>query len=511
MAQTGTVKFSALNSGHNTIIGGNGAYTQYALAQEGSFPSSPYKITSATLTYTVRTKDNGNIWNWFFVNRTNAPTAQLGKCNANGEIGEHIQTLTTENLYEGLTNIALVGDGGSACQIRSNTYVIITVNWELTQTDATAPTWISYNPNPFDASLTVSWGGAAAGVNNPITSYKLRFYWWNGSAWSYNDYTTSNTSYTINTATYGSQQQVKASVQAIATYNTTAFYDGATASKIKITAPTAPTAITGNTPFENSLTISWSGAAAGSNNAIVGYTVYYSISTNGSTWGAETAQQTTNSSFTIDTTNTSRGTYYRFRIITRGSRSNSGYSSYSKAFRKNQLPPTPTITIPAAVTTTVYNTNPAVAASFGVEPDGQQQTLLVSIDGGAYAAASSTLPLKTTGEHTVKFAASDGLAMSNPTTAFTITVSTDLPTKNPATVAAADINKMRSCINSIRQYRGLATAAFADTIVSGNVVKASHFQELQSALPWKSFTKIKQNDLIKASHYNEIYNAILGG
>ena len=327
MAQTGTVKFSALNSGHNTIIGGNGAYTQYALVQEGSFPSSPYKITSATLTYTVRTKDNGNIWNWFFVNRTNAPTAQLGKCNANGEIGEHIQTLTTENLYEGLTNIALVGDGGSACQIRSNTYVIITVNWELTQTDATAPTWISYNPNPFDASLTVSWGGAAAGVNNPITSYKLRFYRWNGSAWSYNDYTTSNTSYTINTATYGSQQQVKASVQAIATYNITAFYDGATASKIKITAPTAPTAITGNTPFENSLTISWSGAAAGSNNAIVGYTVYYSTSTNGSTWGAETAQQTTNSSFTIDTTNTSRGTYYRFRIITRGSRSNSGYSS----------------------------------------------------------------------------------------------------------------------------------------------------------------------------------------
>ena len=78
----------------------------------------------------------------------------------------------------------------------------------------------------------------------------------------------------------------------------------------------------------------------------------------------------------------------------------------------------------------------------------------------------------------MKFAASDGLAMSNPTTAFTITISTDLPTKNPATVAAADINKMRSCINSIRQYRGLATATFADTIVSGGVVKASHFQEL---------------------------------
>ena len=67
------------------------------------------------------------------------------------------------------------------------------------------------------------------------------------------------------------------------------------------------------------MNISWSGAAAGTNNSITGYTLKYSISSNNSSWGdwnqldnissASTSGSTTFSGATI-----TRGNYIKFRI-----------------------------------------------------------------------------------------------------------------------------------------------------------------------------------------------------
>lgn len=508
----GQVIFSATNLSHNIIVG-NGAYTKYTMTQTGTFPSTSYTITNATITYNCRTADNGNVYGYFLVNRTNEPTAQLGRCNAAGRVGDITEALTTSKVYEELTDIILKGDGGIACQLKGGTQITITVDYELNRTDATAPTYINYSANPFDTSCTVSWGGAAAGLDNSIVSYNLLYAVSvdGGTTWTQIIINTTNTSYTIDTSALPSQALLKCAVATVAQYNTTGYYSGAAVQKITITTPTAPTVLEGTAIFEEALVLSWSGAYAGTNNAIVGYKIAYAYSVDANNWEAEVEEEITVPTFTIDTASKSRGMYIHFRVLTIGERSNSAYSEYSANFRKNQLPPTPTITIPAQTNTIVYEgTSLPVAAIFGDEPDGQAQTLYVSINGKDFIEASNNrITIRKGEKNTVKFATFDGLALSESTETYSITWrTTGMPTTNPTTVAAQDINNMRECINNIRNYRGYENYTFTDTIVSGGIVKAQHFQELQAAMPWGTFDKIKQNDLIKASHYNQLLQEV---
>ena len=78
------------------------------------------------------------------------------------------------------------------------------------------------------------------------------------------------------------------------------------------------------------ITLKWNGATSGTNNPISGYWIGYDISTNGSTWdtGYEyDGISSTSTSGSVTMNFLSKGTYYRFKVLTIGSVD--GYDSES--------------------------------------------------------------------------------------------------------------------------------------------------------------------------------------
>lgn len=112
------------------------------------------------------------------------------------------------------------------------------------------------------------------------------------------------------------------------------------------TACGAPTSFSCSpTLTDSTTTLSWSGATAGTNNAIARYEIQYRESSDGSTWGNWTALTTVTSTATSGSKSVSAsatyGNYRQFRIRTRGAAGSSYYSSWkvsSNAVRRNHEP-----------------------------------------------------------------------------------------------------------------------------------------------------------------------------
>lgn len=107
------------------------------------------------------------------------------------------------------------------------------------------------------------------------------------------------------------------------------------------TACSAPTTFTASPSlFENRVTLSWSGAAGGTNNAITGYQIQYGISsTGGSSSCSYTDLVSTNSSpYTRDLSSIARGNYVKFRIRTKGAAGGSYYSGWKETGYIRRIP-----------------------------------------------------------------------------------------------------------------------------------------------------------------------------
>lgn len=131
--------------------------------------------------------------------------------------------------------------------------------------------------------------------------------------------------------------------------------------EINPTACTAPSACAvGSTLSEGNVTLSWSGAAGGTNNAISSYEIQYSESSDNATWGAWSALTTvattaTSGSASVAPSST-RGNYRRFQVRTCGTAGASYYSGWkitSNSVRRNTLPTAPAT---VAATPAVYST-----------------------------------------------------------------------------------------------------------------------------------------------------------
>ncbi len=143
------------------------------------------------------------------------------------------------------------------------------------------------------------------------------------------------------------------------------------------TAAGAPTACSVNqTVAEGNVTLSWSGASGGTNNAISSYEIQYSDSSNNSTWGSWTALTTVTTTATSGSVSvappTTRGNYRRFQVRTRGTAGASYYSGWkisTNSVRKN-TPPQPAASVSAAPL--IYSTEPVIltwsGASGGSSP-----------------------------------------------------------------------------------------------------------------------------------------------
>lgn len=125
-------------------------------------------------------------------------------------------------------------------------------------------------------------------------------------------------------------------------YSVTLNYDAYTACG-------APAACSVNgTTSEGDVTLSWSGASSGTNNAISAYEIQYSESSDNSSWGSWVALTTvsttaTSGGVTVSPPST-RGNYRRFQVRTQGTAGSSYYSGWTvstNSVRKATLPGAP--------------------------------------------------------------------------------------------------------------------------------------------------------------------------
>lgn len=165
-------------------------------------------------------------------------------------------------------------------------------------------------------------------------------------------------------------------------------------------------------PGQN-VTLSWSGATAGTNTTISGYNIYRSTSAGGSYSYLGTS---TSTSYTVAAP--SAGTYYYYKIVTQCAQStdyNSGFSVASSGLKGNTVPSAPSVSTNRTV---IPSTGGSVTftVTAGSDPDGQTRTLY-------YATSSNGTKINFTSPLTVTFNAAatyyfytyDGLQYSSAT------------------------------------------------------------------------------------------------
>jgi len=196
-------------------------------------------------------------------------------------------------------------------------------------TACTAPTSVTVASNNVapGASITLSWSGASAGTNNAISGYEI--YRATSATGTYSKLTTVTSSATSGSTsvtaptTNGSSYYYKVlTVGSVSGYSSEQSTVYATLT-CTYTAPTAPTTITiggSSSAYAASganVTLAWSGASAGTNNAITGYLIY-----------RDGVSYTTTTSTSISVpAHATAGSKYTYTVYTKGAHSNSGASA----------------------------------------------------------------------------------------------------------------------------------------------------------------------------------------
>lgn len=118
--------------------------------------------------------------------------------------------------------------------------------------------------------------------------------------------------------------------------------------EIAVSSAIAPTTVkVSSTVAEGAVTLSWSGASGGTQNAITGYQIHYNNSSDGVNWGdwvpAATVSTSAGSGSVSMAVNDTRGAYRQWRIRTCGAAGESYYSgwAYSPTVRTNTAPSAP--------------------------------------------------------------------------------------------------------------------------------------------------------------------------
>lgn len=349
-------------------------------------------------------------------------------------------------------NVSRNGGSGTGNCALFKSDITITVGYEYAYTPCSAPSNISVSnstPNA-GASIQLSWSGAAAGDINPITGYTI--YRSSTSTGTFTELTTLKTSSTAASTSINAPASMGASYYyKVKTIGTVSGYDsdyskviGITAKTI--TAATAPTTVAlsaSTVDAGTAFTLSWSGADAGTNNAIAGYNIYKSTDNSTFEMMQNYATAATNGSISI-TQSPSNDTTYYYKIVTVGAVS--GYDSeYSKPVSINVLTYTAVGDTTAKVAATIAEGT--VAVSWDASAEGHNNAIagyLIqyqdSADGTSWGGATS-----------LKTASSDCLTESlavNPTRgAYRRYLITPQGTKagfngNVATTAAVRTNRL---------------------------------------------------------------------
>ena len=292
--------------------------------------------------------------------------------------------------------------------------ISLTITYTEPYSACTAPSTVS---TPTDVApgtdVTLSWSGAGAGTNNAITGYQV--YRSTSAASGYTALgnkvvaTATSGSLTVTShATNGSSYYYK-----VATIGTVAGYDSGQSSayatlKTTVTDPTAPTAVSTPTNVAPSSTqdLTWSGAAAGTNNAISTYEIHRSTD-GGATYSLLTTDSASPLAVTAPATN---GGIFTYKVKTVGARSNSGLSSvYATLKTTVGAPGVPTavsVTSGSEVAPGKLRTLSWSGASNGTNNPIKGYHVYRSVNGGAYAYLAEVLTTATSGSLSVTAASS---------------------------------------------------------------------------------------------------------
>lgn len=367
-----------------------------------------------------------------------------------------------------------------------------------TYTACTAPSSVSLSSQLVSpgGSATLSWTAGVAGTNNAVSGYAIYRREGTGNYALLQSVAASTTALTVTApSTPGSSYTYY-----VITKGTKSGYDSpasgtATLSSYAYTICSAPTSITLSAQIaEDALTLSWSGAEAGDSNPITGYKVSCQDSSNNSTWGSAQVIQTvvtsaTSGSLTVSPAAT-RGYYRRFIIQTLGTATgyDSGEAISPEAVRKNRVPEAP-LFLSGHET---YVQNPLIRLQLGEEPDGQSQTLMLSVDAGEAEPVSAETRLQDLafGDHIIRAYSVDALGAESVVTELTLSVidsgfTDPVLTVGETFVKAVHINELRARIDVLRTYYGLSAFVWSTAPKAGETGLVSwrdHVLELRNAL-----------------------------
>lgn len=201
----------------------------------------------------------------------------------------------------------------------------ITIETNLSCTACGAPTSVTIARDG-ENKLKVSWSGATAGTNNAISGYQVILSTSSGGSAAFTQTVASSaSSYTFTTNNATAYYAAVKTISSVSTYYNSAF-KWSSSSLGAATKCTAPTSVS-LSRTKGVVTISWSGAAGGNNNAISSYSIIRNTSASES--GATTVNSALSSTATsANTTNSpGAGTFY-YAVRTQGAAGSGFYSVY---------------------------------------------------------------------------------------------------------------------------------------------------------------------------------------
>lgn len=366
-----------------------------------------------------------------------------------------------------------------------------------------APSYAALNASLAETDPTLSWSGAAAGVQNSISAYEIEYAesadnssWgsWIALKTVSNGATSGSTTVTISgTRGYYRKYRIRTQGSAGATY-----YSGwtETGSCKRNSAPTAPTAFVAAPAIfiSGDISLTYSGATDADNN-ISTYNIQYAVANDGVNYASWISLD--NGIVIHNGVVIPAGAMIKYQIRTVDVFGVTSGWFESNTCGKNTAPAAPVITYPQA-SKTIYNSRPRFLLTMGADPESHSQSIAAtgytaSTASGLAGSAKTILRLTaaaSAGTVSLEAISSDLYAEPSSSaardTTYAVPSFTDATiTKGTTEIKAAHVTELRTMINTVRAYYGLAAVSWAETVTAG-VTKArnwaAHIVEMQAAI-----------------------------
>lgn len=369
-------------------------------------------------------------------------------------------------------------------------------------TVCSAPTAASVSPSLCENDPTLSASGAAGGSANAITGYEIQ-YAESANGTTYGAWTALKT-----VSTTGTSLSTKVTLPSVRGYSRkyrlrtlgaagASYYSGwkETNAVKRNSLPTAPTSFAASPEIyvSGAIALTYSGATDPDGNLST-HNIQYATKSGVSAWSA---WANLTNGITSHTPTLSPGQSIKYRV--RAVDALGAASSYkeSNVCVKNTAPAKPVVNYPLSGKT-IYNNKPRLLVTLGADPEGHTQRLVASgftpsrADGltagakivlrrtNAASAGAVSYSIKSADQYNEESTASTG-SLTYTAPSFTDATITGGTTR----IKAAHVNELRTMVNSVRDYYGLAAVVWAETITAG-VTKSrgwkAHVVELQQAI-----------------------------